>query len=108
MTVGSFVGSFWRFQCFSGFLTVKLDRKSFGLCKNNGIEICPLLQISPLFQGKTVIMDAIKLMKEKFRQLLIRRSLVQVQQGEPGKTRFLSCLSFCPYGRENALVVHAR
>ena len=29
---------FGLFLCFSGFLTVKLDRKSFGLCKNNGIK----------------------------------------------------------------------
>ena len=29
---------FGVFQCFLGFLTVKLDRKSFGLCKNNGIK----------------------------------------------------------------------
>ena len=57
---------FCLFQCFSGFLTVKLDRKSFGLCKNNGIKYRPSLQIFPLFQGKTVIMDAIKLMDEKF------------------------------------------
>ena len=54
------------FKCFSGLLTVKPDRKNFGLCKNNGIVQCPLLQISPLFQGKPVIMDAIKLMDEKF------------------------------------------
>ena len=48
------------FRRFSGFLTVKLDRKFFGRCKNNGIAQ------RPLFQGKTVIMDAIKLMEEKF------------------------------------------
>ena len=29
---------FGLFKCFSGFLTVKLDRKTFGLCKNNGIK----------------------------------------------------------------------
>ena len=66
MTVGSFVGSFWRFSVFSGFLTVKPDRKFFGRCKNNGIVQRPLLQIFPLFQEKTVIMDAIKLMDGKF------------------------------------------
>lgn len=61
--VGSFVGSFWPF---SVFLTVKPDRKNFGRCKNNGIVRRPLVQICPLFQGKPVIMDAIKLMDKKF------------------------------------------
>ena len=54
------------FRRFSGFLTVKSDRKIFGRCKNNGIVQRPLVQIFPLFQGKPVIMDAIKLMDEKF------------------------------------------
>ena len=57
---------FGLFQCFSGFLTVKPDRKVFGRCKNHGIVQRPLVQIFPLFQGKPVIMDAIKLMDEKF------------------------------------------
>ena len=40
-------------------------------------------------------MDTIKLMEIYLSKLLIRRSLVRVQQGEPKrKTRFLSCLSF--------------
>ena len=58
---------FGVFQCFSGFLTAKLDRKNFGRCKNNGNKLRPLIQIFPLFQGKPVIMDAIKLMEEIFR-----------------------------------------
>ncbi len=36
-------------------------------------------------------MDAIKLMDEKFSLLLIRRSLVQVQQGEPKKALKTLC-----------------
>ena len=57
---------FGLFRNFSRFSTVKPDRKNFGQYLNNGIGRRPLLQIFPLFQGKTVIMDAIKLMDEKF------------------------------------------
>ena len=39
-------------------------------------------------------MDAIKLMDEKFSLLLIRRSLVQVQQGEPRKKPNVIALGF--------------
>ena len=79
---------FGLFRRFSGFLTVKSDRKNFGRCKNNGIVQRPLVQIFPLFQEKPVIMDTIKLMDEKFSLLLIRRSLVRVQQGEPNENPF--------------------
>ena len=58
---------FGVFRRFSQFSTVKPDRKNFGQYLNNGIEQCLYVQIFPLFQGKTVIMDTIKLMDEKFR-----------------------------------------
>ena len=57
---------FGDFLDFSRFSTVKTDRKNFGQYLNNGIEQCPYVQICPLFQGKPVIMDTIKLMDEKF------------------------------------------
>ena len=57
---------FGLFRRFSGFLTVKLDRKFFGRCKNNGIKNCPFLSITPLFQVKTGIMDTKKLVERLF------------------------------------------
>ena len=62
---------------------LKTGVKIFGQYKNNGIKKCPLLRISPLFQKKVEVMDTIKSMEIYLVKLLIRRSLVQVQQGEP-------------------------
>ena len=44
-------------------------------------------------------MDAIKLMDAKFSLLLIRRSLVQVQQGEPKKDHPIGWSFFAPLAR---------
>ena len=62
---------------------LKTGVKIFGQYKNNGIKKCPLLRISPLFQKKVEVMDTIKSMEIYLVKLLIRRSLVRVQQGEP-------------------------
>ena len=61
------LGSFcWKVLAYIRHFDLKTGVKIFGRCKNNGIVQCPLLQISTLFQGKPVIMDAIKLTDEKF------------------------------------------
>ena len=50
-------------------------------------------------------MDAIKLMEEKFSLLLIRRSLVRVQQGEPEKTLVRKNKSFFSYIRLRRVIL---
>ena len=78
------VGSFSEKILFNSVrFDLKTGVKIFGQYKNNGIKKCPLLRISPLFQKKVEVMDTIKSMEIYLVKLLIRRSLVQVQQGKP-------------------------